>query len=82
MASAVGDRVKFVEADMFTTDLSPATVVTLYLSESINLDLEPKLRHELRKGSRIVSHQFRMGRWQPDETRIVEGEELFLWRVP
>jgi SAM-dependent methyltransferase len=82
VASEVGDRVRFVEGDMFTTDLSPATVVTLYLSESLNLDLEPKLRNELRKGSRIVSHQFRMGRWQPDETRVVEGEELFLWRVP
>jgi predicted RNA methylase len=81
-ASEVGDRVRFVEADMFTTDLSPATVVTLYLSESLNLDLEPKLRQELRKGSRVVSHQFRMGRWQPDETRVVEGEEIFLWRVP
>ena len=82
VGSEVEDRVTFVEGDMFTTDLSPATVVTLYLSESINLDLEPKLRNELRKGSRIVSHQFRMGRWQPDETRVVEGEELFLWRVP
>ena len=82
VGSEVEDRITFVEGDMFTTDLSPATVVTLYLSESINLDLEPKLRNELRKGSRIVSHQFRMGRWQPDETRVVEGEELFLWRVP
>ena len=82
VGSEVEDRVTFVEGDLFTTDLSPATVVTLYLSESINLDLEPKLRNELRKGSRIVSHQFRMGRWQPDETRVVEGEELFLWKVP
>ena len=80
--SVVGDRVAFVEGDLFTTNISPATVVTLYLSESLNLDLEPKLRYELRKGSRIVSHQFRMGRWQPDETRVVEGEELFLWVVP
>ena len=82
VGSAVEDRITFVEGDMFTTDLSAATVVTLYLSESLNLDLEPKLRHELRKGSRIVSHQFRMGRWQPDETRVVDGEEIFLWRVP
>ena len=67
--SEVGDRVTFIEGDMFTTDISPATVVTLYLSESLNLDLEPKLRNELRKGTRIVSHQFPMGRWQPDETR-------------
>ena len=80
--SAVGDRVTFIEGDMFTTDISPATVVTLYLSESLNLDLEPKLRNELRKGTRIVSHQFRMGRWQPDETRTVDGAQLFLWVVP
>jgi hypothetical protein len=82
IASEVGDRVTFIEGDMFATDISPATVVTLYLSESINLDLEPKLRHELRKGTRIVSHQFRMGRWKPDATRIVDGAELFLWVVP
>jgi hypothetical protein len=80
-SSEVGDRVSFIEGDMFTADISPATVVTLYLSESLNLDLEPKLRHELRKGTRIVSHQFRMGRWTPDETRVVEGAELFLWIV-
>jgi hypothetical protein len=80
--SQVGDRVTFIEGDMFATDISPATVVTLYLSESINLDLEPKLRNELRKGTRIVSHQFRMGRWKPDATRVVDGAELFLWIVP
>ena len=82
VASEVSDRVAFVEGDMFTTDLSPATVVTLYLSESLNLDLEPKLRNELRKGARIVSHQFPMGRWKPDETRVVDGAQLFLWIVP
>jgi SAM-dependent methyltransferase len=82
VASEVGDRVAFIEGDMFTTDLSPATVVTLYLSESLNLDLEPKLRNELRKGTRIVSHQFPMGRWKPDEARVVDGAQLFLWIVP
>ena len=80
--SEVGGRVAFIEGDMFTTDISPATVVTLYLSESINLDLEPKLRNELRRGTRIVSHQFRMGRWKPDATSVVDGGELFLWIVP
>lgn len=82
VASQVGDRVTFVESDMFSTDISRATVVTLYLSESLNLDLEPKLRKELRKGTRIVSHQFPMGRWKPDETRVVDGAQLFLWIVP
>ena len=80
--SQVGGRVTFIEGDMFTADIAPATVVTLYLSESINLDLEPKLRNELRKGTRIVSHQFRMGRWKPDASSVVDGAELFLWIVP
>jgi SAM-dependent methyltransferase len=82
VASEVGERVTFIESDMFTSDITPATVVTLYLSESLNLDLEPKLRKELRKGTRIVSHQFPMGRWKPDETRVVDGAQLFLWIVP
>jgi SAM-dependent methyltransferase len=82
VSSEVSDRVAFIQGDMFTTDISPATVVTLYLSESLNLDLEPKLRNELRKGTRIVSHQFPMGRWKPDETGVVDGAQLFLWIVP
>ena len=82
VSSEVGDRVAFIQGDMFTSDISAATVVTLYLSESLNLDLEPKLRNELRKGTRIVSHQFPMGRWKPDETRVVDGAQLFLWIVP
>ena len=57
----VEDKVSFVEADMFTADISAATVVMLYLSTTINADLEPKLRRELRPGSRIVSQQFPMG---------------------
>lgn len=75
-------RATFIEGDMFTVDLSAATVVTLWLSPSMNADLEPKLRRELRPGARIVSRQFPIGRWTPDETRRVEGEPLFLWRVP
>ena len=77
----VADRVTFVEGDLFTTDISPATVVTLYLSASVNSRLEPKLRAELRPGARIVSHQFPIGNWPPDETLRVEKEDLFLWRI-
>jgi len=77
----VADRVTFIEGDLFTTDISPATVVTLYLSASVNSRLEPKLRAELRPGARIVSHQFPIGNWPPDEKLRVENEDLFLWRI-
>lgn len=79
----VSDRVTFVERDLFAADISEATVVTLYLSERINSRLEPKLRRELRPGTRIVSHQFRIGSWIPLESiRAPDGTDLFLWRIP
>jgi SAM-dependent methyltransferase len=78
----VDDKVTIVEGDMFTTDTSAATVLMLYLSTTINADLEPKLRKELKPGSRIVSQQFPMGRWTPDQTLRVLGQDLFLWIVP
>ena len=73
----------FIEGDLFTVDISPATVVTLYLSTSINRELETKLRRELRPGTRIVSHQFPIGRWPPDKTvrSKHDGTDLYLWRV-
>jgi hypothetical protein len=77
----VSDRVTFIEGDLFAADLSTATVVTLYLSTSVNMRLEPKLRRELRPGARVVSQRFPVGKWPPDETRQVEGEQLFLWRI-
>jgi hypothetical protein len=67
---------------MFTADISAATVVTLYLSTTINADLEPKLRRELKAGARIVSQQFPMGAWTPDKMLRVLGQDLFLWIVP
>jgi SAM-dependent methyltransferase len=80
----VDPLVTFIEGDLFTADVSKATVVMLYLSTSTNRQLEPKLRRELRPGTRIVSHQFRLGDWPPD--RVVrakgDGTELFLWTVP
>jgi len=78
----VDGRVSFVEGDLFTTDISAATVVTLYLSGSVNKRLEPKLRHELRPGTRIVSHQFPIGDWPPTRTLEVDDEKVFLWVVP
>ena len=78
----VGNRVSFVEGDLFTADISEATVVTLFLSEGINARLESKLKRELRPGARIVSHQFPIGYWMPNETMRVDGEDLFLWTIP
>ena len=79
----VAGKVSFIEGDLFTADISEATVVTLYLSSSINRMLAPKLRRELRPGTRIVSHQFGIGDWTPAETiRARDGTDLFLWTIP
>ena len=79
----VAHRVTFVEGDLFATDISEATVVTLYLSSSVNRQLEPKLRRELRPGTRIVSHQWGIGNWTPDEAiRVADGTDLFLLTIP
>ena len=80
----VSDRVRFIEGDLFTADISAATVVTLFLSQSVNDELEPKLRQELKPGTRIVSHQFGIGRWAPEKTVRADEDRtnLYLWRVP
>jgi SAM-dependent methyltransferase len=78
----VDDRVAFIEGDLFTADISSATVVTLWLSDSVNQRLEAKLKRELPAGARIVSHQFRIGAWVPDKTIRIEDTDLFLWTIP
>ena len=77
----VSDLVTFIQGDLFEADISAATVVTLFLSPSVNAELEPKLKKELRPGTRIVSHQFPIGRWAPLKTvRAPEDKtDLFLW---
>jgi predicted RNA methylase len=81
--AGVADRVTFVEDDLFRADISDATIVTLYLWPSVNDRLEAKLRRELRPGTRIVSHAFGIGMWNPDATvRAANGRELLLWTVP
>jgi predicted RNA methylase len=78
----VADRATFIEGDLFAVDLSPATVVTMYLSSSLNERLAPKLRRELRPGARVVSHDFPIRGWIPTETRrLADGSEVFLWVV-
>jgi len=79
--AGMGDKVKFVKADIFESDFSEATVITMYLLPSLNLKLRPKIL-DLRPGTRIVSHAFNMEDWQPDQTVTVEGRDAFLWIVP
>jgi cyclopropane fatty-acyl-phospholipid synthase-like methyltransferase len=80
--AGVGDRVTFVTQDMFTADISGATVVTLFLMTRINQELMPKLKRELRPGTRIVSHQFDMGAaWPPEQSRDVDGLMIYLWTI-
>jgi hypothetical protein len=80
--AGVVDRVKFIEQDLFKTDLKEASVVTLYLLPEVNLRLRPKLLSELKPGTRVVSHAFDMGDWKPDQTVQVEGRTIYFWVVP
>jgi cyclopropane fatty-acyl-phospholipid synthase-like methyltransferase len=84
--SGVGDRVRFAVQDLFQTDFSDASVVALYLYPELNAKLLPKFRAELRPGTRIVSHQFGIGDWPPQESvRVWVGSldhMVHLWVVP
>ena len=74
-------RAKFINGDIFQTDFSHATVVTLYLLPSLNVKLRPTLL-KMKPGTRVVSHAFSMDDWQPDQTENVEGRTAYLWIVP
>jgi SAM-dependent methyltransferase len=76
----VMDRVKFIEADLYQTDIRDATVITLYLLTELNVKLRPKLLSELRPGSRVVSYSFDMGDWEPD--RIGGNRDFYYWVIP
>ncbi len=84
--AGVTDRVRFVQGDLFEADLSEATVVTLYLLPEVNLKLHPKLLKELKPGTRIVSHNYHFGDWEPIRTETVKspkGEHfVYYWVVP
>ena len=79
----VTDKVKILNQDLFTTDISQATVVTLYLLPSLNQKLIPKLNKELKPGTRIVSQSFNMGDQNPPlKTLDVNGRSVYLWKTP
>jgi hypothetical protein len=79
--AGVSAKASFVNADLFATDLSQATVITMYLLPSLNLKLRPTIL-DLKPGTRIVAHAFNMGDWQCDKTVEKEGRTAYLWIVP
>lgn len=80
--AGVTDKVKFILGDLFEADIKEATVVTLYLLTSLNQKLRPKLWRDLKPGTRIVSHAFDMGDWQPEKTEDVDGRKIYFWTIP
>jgi SAM-dependent methyltransferase len=79
--AGVSAKATFLNADLFATDLSKATVVTMYLLPSLNLKLRPTIL-DLKPGIRVVSHAFNMGDWEPDQTVEKQGRTAYLWIVP
>jgi SAM-dependent methyltransferase len=81
----VTDRIRFLNEDLFVTDVGDATVVTLFLSPELNLAVRPKLQRELKLGTRIVSYWHQMGDWKAQETvRVRSGNRevpIYLWTV-
>ncbi len=84
-AAGVLDRIRFLDQDLFTTDIGEATVVVLFLWPEVNLKLRPKLWRELRRGTRVMSYVHHMGDWQPQQTMTVQGRygerQLYLWTI-
>jgi predicted O-methyltransferase YrrM len=75
-------QVSFINADLFESNLSDATVITLYLLPELNLRLLPKLLKEVKPGTRIVSHAFDMGSWKPEQTLKVGSRSVYFWTIP
>lgn len=79
--AGVEDKVKIITGDIFVEDFSNATVVTMYLLPELNLKLRPRIL-AMKPGTRVASHQFHMGEWEPDETMKIDYRDAFLWIVP
>ncbi|MBW4638658.1 MAG: class I SAM-dependent methyltransferase [Gloeocapsa sp. UFS-A4-WI-NPMV-4B04] len=81
--AGVSDRVKFLNQDLFSSNFSEATVVTLYLLPELNVKLRPQLFKQLKPGTRVVSHDFDMGDWKPDQVvQTQDGSNIYLWTIP
>ncbi|MDX1375653.1 MAG: methyltransferase domain-containing protein [Burkholderiales bacterium] len=80
--AGVAERIEFRVEDLFTAEIGEATVVTLFLGAELNLRLRPRLMEALAPGTRVVSHQYDMGRWLPDRERRIGNRTLYRWTVP
>lgn len=82
----VSDRVTFLQQNLFESDFYEATIVALYLLPHLNLRLRPRLLSQLKPGTRILSHDFDLGDWEPYQVKTVktleESSRLYLWIVP
>jgi hypothetical protein len=80
-AAGVSGRAQIVHGDIFATDFTEATVLTMYLLPSLNMRLRPQIL-ALRPGTRVVTHAFNMEDWEPDESSDVDGRRVYFWVVP
>jgi Methyltransferase domain len=90
--AGVADRVTFRAEDLFTTDLRPATVLTLYLFRELNIQLRPRILEQMKPGARVVTHDWDMGEWEPDVSLVSpapdkpvgldRNSKVFLWYIP
>jgi hypothetical protein len=90
--AGVAERAQFFARDLFDTDIHGASVLTMYLLPAVNLQLRPRILAQLKPGTRVVSHDWDMGEWQPDATAVLEGltkpvmpiraSTIYLWIVP
>jgi SAM-dependent methyltransferase len=83
----VDDQVMFIEGNIFNTDFSEASVITMYLLPTVNRKLRPELLDRLEPGTRIVSHSFDMGDWEPDKEVVVtenggSSHDIYYWVIP
>jgi SAM-dependent methyltransferase len=81
-AEGLGGKVRIERGDVFESDFREATVVTMYLLPELNLRLIPKLLKDLKPGTRIVSHAFDMGGWEPEQRAKVAGKDVYRWTIP
>jgi cyclopropane fatty-acyl-phospholipid synthase-like methyltransferase len=79
--AGVAGRVNFQLNDLFDADIHRATVVALYLLPDVNIRLRSRLQHELKPGTRVISHTFGMGDWKPDKEMLVDGVPVYLWTI-
>jgi hypothetical protein len=79
--AGVQGKAKVVQGDIFASDFTSATVITMYLLPALNMKLRPQIL-AMRPGTRVVSHSFTMEDWEPDETSSMDGRRAYLWIVP